>query len=73
MVFIIIFMMKLNDIYKKIAVLEKKVEFLESKLKSKKSSDSEMKSGMSFSLLLGFIGKKIIVEKFLIKICTIGL
>ena len=32
--------MKLNDIYKKIAILEKKVEFLESKLKSKNSSDS---------------------------------
>jgi len=32
--------MKLNDIYKKIAILEKRVEFLESKLKSKNSSDS---------------------------------
>ena len=32
--------MKLDDIYKKIAILEKKVEFLESKLKSKNSSDS---------------------------------
>ena len=32
--------MKLNDIYKKIAILEKKVEFLESKLKLKNSSDS---------------------------------
>ena len=31
--------MKLNDIYKKIAILEKKVEFLESKLKLKNSSD----------------------------------
>ena len=33
-------MMKLNNIYKKIAILEKKVEFLESKLKLKNSSDS---------------------------------
>ena len=32
--------MTLDDIYKKIAILEKKVEFLESKLKSKNSSDS---------------------------------
>ena len=31
--------MKLNDIYKKIAILEKKVEFLESKLKLKNSTD----------------------------------
>ena len=31
--------MKLNNIYKKIAILEKKVELLESKLKSKKSLD----------------------------------
>ena len=31
--------MSINDIYKKLAILEKKVEVLESKLKSKKSSD----------------------------------
>ncbi len=29
----------INDIYKKLAILEKKVEVLESKLESKKSSD----------------------------------
>ncbi len=31
--------MKINEIHKKLAVLEKRVEFLESKLKSKNSSD----------------------------------
>ena len=31
--------MSINDIYKKLVSLEKKVEVLESKLKSKKSSD----------------------------------
>ena len=45
--------MKLNDIYKKIAILEKKVEFLESKLKSKNLPILERKSGVNFSLLLG--------------------
>ena len=35
--------MKINDIYKKIAILEKKVEFLESKLTLKNSSDSREK------------------------------
>ena len=32
--------MNYKDIYKKIVILEKKVEFLESQLKSKKSSNS---------------------------------
>tara|TARA_B100000989_G_scaffold284414_1_gene251206 strand:+ start:1665 stop:1838 length:174 start_codon:yes stop_codon:yes gene_type:complete len=31
--------MENNDLYKRIAILEKKIEVLESKLKSKKSSD----------------------------------
>jgi len=31
--------MDIKEIYKKIAILEKRVQFLESKLKSKKSSD----------------------------------
>ena len=32
--------MKINDMIKKISILEKKVKFLESELESKKSSDS---------------------------------
>ena len=52
MVFIINFGMKLNDIYKKIAILEKKVEFLESKLKSKKSSDSREEKWSEFQSII---------------------
>ena len=44
--------MKLNDIYKKIAILEKKVEFLESKLKLKKSSDSREKKWNEFQSII---------------------
>ena len=52
MVFIIIFIMKLNDIYKKIAILEKKVEFLESKLKLKNSSDSREEKWNEFQSII---------------------
>ena len=44
--------MKLNDIYKKIAILEKKVEFLESKLKLKNSSDSREKKWNEFQSII---------------------
>ena len=44
--------MKLNDIYKKIAILEKKVEFLESKLKSKKSSDLREEKWSEFQSII---------------------
>ena len=44
--------MKLNDIYKKIAILEKKVEFLESKLKLKKSSDSREEKWNEFQSII---------------------
>ena len=52
MVFIIILNMKLNDIYKKIAILEKKVEFLESKLKLKNSSDSREEKWNEFQSII---------------------
>ena len=45
-------MMKLNDIYKKIAILEKKVEFLESKLKLKNSSDSREEKWNEFQSII---------------------
>ena len=44
--------MKLNDVYKKIAVLEKKVEFLESKLKLKNSSDSREEKWNEFQSII---------------------
>ena len=44
--------MKINDIYKKIAILEKKVEFLESKLKLKNSSDSREKKWNEFQSII---------------------
>ena len=44
--------MKLNDINKKIAILEKKVEFLESKLKLKNSSDSREKKWNEFQSII---------------------
>ena len=44
--------MKLNDIYKKIAILEKKVEFLESKLKLKNSSDSREEKWNEFQSII---------------------
>ena len=44
--------MKLNDIYKKIAILEKKVEFLESKLKLKNSSDSRDEKWNEFQSII---------------------
>ena len=44
--------MNLNDIYKKIAILEKKVEFLESKLKLKNSSDSREKKWNEFKSII---------------------
>ena len=44
--------MKLNDLYKKIVILEKKVEFLESKLKSKKSSDSREEKWNEFQSII---------------------
>ena len=45
-------MMKLDNIYKKIAVLEKKVEFLESKLKLKNSSDSREEKWNEFQSII---------------------
>ena len=45
-------MMKLDDIYKKIAILEKKVEFLESKLKLKNSSDSREEKWNEFQSII---------------------
>ena len=44
--------MKLNDLYKKIVILEKKVEFLESKLKSKKSSDFREEKWSEFQSII---------------------
>ncbi len=44
--------MKLNDIYKKIAILEKRVEFLESKLKLKNSSDSREEKWNEFQSII---------------------
>ena len=44
--------MKLDDIYKKIAILEKKVEFLESKLKLKKSSDLREEKWSEFQSII---------------------
>ncbi len=44
--------MKLDDIYKKIAILEKKVEFLESKLKLKNSSDSREEKWNEFQSII---------------------
>ena len=44
--------MKLNDIHKKIAILEKKVEFLESKLKLKNSSDSREEKWNEFQSII---------------------
>ena len=62
--------MKINDIYKKLAILEKKVEFLESKLKLKNSSDSREEKWNEFQSILGF-KKKIIAEKFLTKTASL--
>ena len=44
--------MKINDIYKKIAILEKKVEFLESKLKLKNSSDTREEKWNEFQSII---------------------
>tara|TARA_Y100000591_G_C21176597_1_gene379951 strand:- start:248 stop:421 length:174 start_codon:yes stop_codon:yes gene_type:complete len=44
--------MEKNDIYKKIAILEKKVEFLESKLKLKNSSDSREEKWNEFQSII---------------------
>jgi len=44
--------MKLNNIYKKIAILEKKVEFLESKLKLKDSSASREEKWNEFQSII---------------------
>ena len=44
--------MKLNEIHKKIAILEKKVEFLESKLKLKNSSDSREEKWNEFQSII---------------------
>tara|TARA_Y100000022_G_C13118911_1_gene314826 strand:+ start:226 stop:399 length:174 start_codon:yes stop_codon:yes gene_type:complete len=44
--------MKLNNIYKKIAILEKKVEFLESKLKLKNSSASREEKWNEFQSII---------------------
>ena len=44
--------MNLDDIYKKIAILEKKVEFLESKLKLKNSSDSREEKWDEFQSII---------------------
>tara|TARA_A100001035_G_scaffold220680_1_gene180772 strand:- start:331 stop:504 length:174 start_codon:yes stop_codon:yes gene_type:complete len=44
--------MKLDAIYKKIAILEKKVEFLESKLKLKNSSDSREEKWNEFQSII---------------------
>ena len=44
--------MNLDDIYKKIAILEKKVEFLESKLKLKNSSDSREEKWNEFQSII---------------------
>ena len=44
--------MKINNIYKKLAILEKKVELLESKLKSKKSSDLREEKWSEFQSII---------------------
>ena len=44
--------MKKSEIYKKIAILEKKVQFLESKLKSKKSADFRDKMWNEFQSIV---------------------
>ena len=44
--------MKENEIYKKIAILEKRVEFLESKLESKKHSDFRDKTWNEFQSII---------------------
>tara|TARA_Y100000996_G_C22081438_1_gene461847 strand:- start:101 stop:274 length:174 start_codon:yes stop_codon:yes gene_type:complete len=44
--------MKENEIYKKIAILEKRVEFLESKLRSKNSSDFRDKTWNEFQSIV---------------------
>ena len=44
--------MNLDNIYKKIAILEKKVEFLESKLKLKNSSDSREEKWNEFQSII---------------------
>ena len=44
--------MKEKEIYKKIAILEKRVEFLESKLKSKKPSDFRDKTWNEFQSIV---------------------
>jgi len=44
--------MKLDSIYKKIAILEKKVEFLESKLKIKNSADSREEKWNEFQSII---------------------
>ena len=44
--------MNLDNIYKKIAILEKKIEFLESKLKLKNSSDSREEKWNEFQSII---------------------
>ena len=44
--------MKINEICKKIAILEKRVEFLESKLRSKNSSDFRDKTWNEFQSIV---------------------
>ena len=44
--------MNINNIYKKLAILEKKIEVLESKLKSKKSSDSREEKWNEFQSII---------------------
>tara|TARA_Y100000591_G_scaffold317476_1_gene327228 strand:+ start:226 stop:405 length:180 start_codon:yes stop_codon:yes gene_type:complete len=44
--------MEIKDIYKKIAILEKKVQFLESKLKSKLSSDLREEKWSEFQSII---------------------
>ena len=44
--------MNLDNIYKKIAILEKKVEFLESKLKLKNSADSREEKWNEFQSII---------------------
>ena len=47
-----LFGMNNKDLYKKIVILEKKVEFLESELKLKKSSDSREKKWDEFQSII---------------------
>ena len=44
--------MKTNEIYKKLAILEKRVELLESKLKSKNSSETRDKMWNDFQSIV---------------------